>query len=141
MPVPKERKKMDRSLTSKKPVAPKPVEQTIQTAPVSNLQTKSLQQLDEAFDIMEQIPYEESTAGGVSSPQSQRLGFYWMISLEAVLPKDTSEDSTGPSSNPNRPTLLNLGFTIPFFWGWPFVDEMTKNFFKYFKPYSIPNLF
>jgi hypothetical protein len=141
MPVPRERKKLDRSAAAKNTVMARPVEQAIPTAPASNLKTRSLQKLDKAFEIMEQVPYRESGATEAASPQSQRLGFRWKISLEAVLPEDTNADSKGPASNPDRTTLLNLGFTVPFFWGWPIVDEITKNFLKYFKPYRIPNLF
>ena len=141
MPVPKGRKKLDRSPVTKEPVVAKPVEQTIETSPVPNIETRALQKLDEAFEIMEQIPYSEATAVESASPQSQHLGFRWMISLEAVLPEDTNDNSQGPQPEIYRSTLLNLGFTIPFFWGFPIVDEMTKNFFKFFKPYRIPNLF
>ena len=134
MSVPKGRKKLDRSAAAKKSDTGKPIEKAVQIDPVSNIKTQSVQKLDDAFEIMEQIPHPESVYKQDALPQSQRLGFHWMISLEAVLPGDTSGDSKGSSWNPNRAEILNLGFTIPFFWGWPILDEMTKNFLKYFKP-------
>ena len=137
MSVPKGRKKLNRSAAANKSASGNPIEKPVQADPVSDAKTQSMQKLDDAFEIMEQIPHLESGFKGDALPQSQRFGFHWMISLEAVLPRDTNGDSKGSVSNPNRAEILNLGFTIPFFWGGHVVDEMIKNIFKCFKPYRM----
>jgi hypothetical protein len=117
------------------------VEQPNVTVPVSKIETRATQKLEEAFEIMDQIPSRDSTMENTETTQFQRIGFHWKISLEAVLPDDVQTDSQQPPSVPNRSTVMDIGFTIPFLWGWSMVDDMTKSFLKNFKPYKIPNLF
>ena len=141
MAVPRKRIKLDRTVVAKQPPKDQPVEKPPKAAPVSNLKTRSARQLDEAFEIMEQIPYRETAGTKTLEPAPRRTGFRWKISLEAVLPDNTSAGSEDQSSQSQRSSLIDLGFTIPFFWGWPIFGAMTKSFLKNFEPYRNLDLF
>ena len=142
MPVPKKRRKLDQSKAAKKtPSKAQTVEQLPVAAPGSNPKFNALstRKLDKAFEIIDQIPSKE--AAGVENPDTDLcMGFRWKIFMEAVMPDDQGTDANR-QSGPRRSTVMDLVFTIPFFWGWPIIGEMTRSFFKNFQPFRMPDFF
>jgi hypothetical protein len=141
MPVPKKRKKMGRTTESIRQRRDSAVEQPATDIPVSVQETRSARNLDEAFEIIEQIPPPEIAESSTPSSESQRVGFQWKISLEAVLPGDSEQEPEDRSAPSKRATLMDVGFTVPFFWGWPIFGEMARSYLENFKPYKYLDLF
>lgn len=131
MAIPKKRKPIDPSGTPiKKRSNPR---KKINAKPVTQPDPK----LDQAFEIVERIGASKEQKPGDPEPQSEtrqiykkmRKGFQWHISLDAVMPEDRSESGSKPDVE--TASLFDIAFTVPFFWTFPIVGNMTLKYLKF----------
>jgi len=167
MTVPKKRKKLEPAKDKKKTVQKKQPRKSTKASAPRKAASKA-RQLDEAFEIIEHIEegketgkplkasdsnsrpdVENGAKNGVensSGKSSDRLGFRWNISLDAVMPDDSEpavdhKNAEKKPVNPRQSTVFDVGFTIPFFWDWPVFGELTRKFFQNISGYNKKDLF
>jgi len=154
MAVPKKRKKLEPGKVNSRT---KPAETTkgLANEPKPEPASQSSQKIDQAFKIMDHIDRADVPTGSpgenrisshspdkrMNPVKSKRTGFRFHFALDAVLPVDATDGEASSTEGPTKSSLLDLGFTIPFFWKFPVIGGAAKKIIKHIKGIQRPNLF
>ena len=147
MAVPKKRKKLgEKSESLKKPVRIRS-QKTNQKPTKHTALKKSSEKIDEAFEIMTHIENKkEKTAKAPkvtkpaalekpsrSKPSSDRLGFRFQVSLDALMPNKARRNVDKRKQPVKESPVIDIDLTIPFLWDIPIIGGITQKIFKNFK--------
>ena len=147
MAVPKKRKKLAEKSESLKKTVRIRTQKTNQKPTKYKAIKKSSEKIDEAFEIMAHIDDKGGKAPETpkttkpdspekpsrSKPASNRLGFRFHVSLDALMPNKPQRDAEKRKHPVKESAVIDIDLTIPFRWNMPIIGGITQKIFKNFK--------
>jgi len=68
-----------------------------------------------------------------SKPASNRLGFRFHVSLDALMPNKQQRNADKRKQPVKESAVIDIDLTIPFLWDIPIIGGITQKIFKNFK--------
>jgi hypothetical protein len=148
MAVPRKRKKLAEKSKSPAKKIRASSQKPKQTSKKHTAVKAPSKKIDNAFKIMTHI--ESKKKKSIKTPRvsaqpvekkepslpkssSDRMGFRFQISLDALMPNKARRFSETRKQPVKESTVIDIDLTIPFLWDLPIIGGITQKFFKNFK--------